>query len=370
MAMLNADRFPGAISIEELGAGFARLARRNQTLRADVGDALENATGVRKLLEKNPIVAWTGGFQESGEKSFFAYDGREFRTTFEVAPAEREAFQELARELADWRLGEYLDRHQHPGNGGDIRCKVSHANERPILFLPERSLHPGIPEGWTEVLVEGELCEANFVKVAVNVVRRPGNPRTELPTILRRWFGADVGLPGTNFHVVFRKSGEGFLLEPAGRRSEPGLELWESYSREQIPNFFGTRGTRSSPQWQQSGFIWEKKTMVLLVTLEKTGQREEHRYEDRFLSPDRFQWQSQNRTPQKGKVPRAIQGHREQGIAVHLFVRRTGKVGARAAPFTYCGELDFVSWEGEKPITVVWKLRSRVPERSFRELGS
>jgi hypothetical protein len=225
-----------------------------------------------------------------------------------------------------------------------------------------------MPEGWTEVDVEGERHEANFVKVAVNVVRRRGNPRNELPTILRRWFGADVGLPGTNFHVAFRRTDEGWTLAPAGRRPEQGLVLWESYSREQIPKLFGMR---SSPQWQQSGFIFDENanTMVLLVTLEKSTHPEEHRYEDRFLSPDTFQWQSQNKTPQKGKVGQAIREHRKQGIQVHLFVRKTGKIDQRAAPFTYCGELDFMSWEGEKPITVVWQLRNRLPEALARQLG-
>jgi hypothetical protein len=363
LAMLNADQFPGSISIEDLEAGFARLARRNATLREDVGESLDNASELRKLLEKNPIEAWTGG-KGTGDQSFFAYDGRALRTTFEIPSPERERFQELARELADWRLGEYLDRHHDPAQG--ILCKVSHANGRPLLFLPDRSTQGGIPEDWTPVDIDGERYEANFVKVAVNVIRRPGNPRNELPTILRRWFGADVGLPGTNFHVVFKRADTGWTLESAGRSPERGLALWESYSREQIPKLFGTK---SSPQWQQSGFIWEGKTMVLLVTLEKVSHPEQHRYQDRFLSPDTFQWQSQNRTTQSGKVGQAIRDHRQQDIQVHLFVRQTGKVDQRAAPFTYCGELDFLSWKGEKPITVTWRLQKTLPDRWHQQFN-
>jgi hypothetical protein len=216
LAMLNSDKFPGAIPIADLEAGFARLARRNASLRADTGDVLDDASELRKLLEKNPIDAWTGG-KGTGDRSFFAYDSRELRTTFEVPSTQRELFQELTRELTDWRLGEYLDRQQDPMDG--IVCKVSHANGRPILFLPDRTTQPGIPEGWTAVDIDGEPYEANFVKVAVNVVRHPGNPRNELPTILRRWFGADVGLPGTNSHVTFQRTGAGWKLEPAGQRS-------------------------------------------------------------------------------------------------------------------------------------------------------
>ena len=53
--------------------------------------------------------------------------------------------------------------------------------------------------------------------------------------------------------------------------------------------------------------------------------------------------------------------HVAQGVFVHLLVRKSGKVGPAAAPFIYCGEVDFVDWEGEKPITVRWKLREAVP---------
>ena len=79
-------------------------------------------------------------------------------------------------------------------------------NKRPILFLPNRRTTPGIPTGETVVDVEGTEYAATFVKIAVNVLRRPGNPRNELATVLRQWFGPDAGLPGTNFHVVFRST--------------------------------------------------------------------------------------------------------------------------------------------------------------------
>ena len=55
--------------------------------------------------------------------------------------------------------------------------------------------------------------------------------------------------------------------------------------------------------------------------------------------------------------------HVELGIPVHLFVRKTPKVDGRAAPFLYCGECEFLRWDGDRPITVHWKLKSPVPER-------
>lgn len=311
LAMLNAGKLPGAVSIEDLEAGFARLARRNGTLRSEVEEALENASELRKLLEKNPIDAWTGG-KGTGDQAFFAYDGRELRATFDVPSEERERFQELTRELADFRPGEYLDRHQEPVEG--IVCKVSHANQKPILFLPDRSTQAGIPEGWTGIDIEGERYEANFVKVAVNVIRRVGNPRNELPTILRRWFGVDVGLPGTNFHVVFKRSGTGWTLEPAGRRKEQGLVLWESYSREQIPILFGTR---SSPQWQQSGFIWEGTTWFSSSRWRRPASRNNTATRTGFSRPTASNGRARTATRRRAKL-----------------VRRSETTGSKASRFT------------------------------------
>jgi hypothetical protein len=56
-----------------------------------------------------------------------------------------------------------------------------------------------------------------------------------------------------------------------------------------------------------------------------------------------------------------LHDHREMGIQVHLFVRPTKKTGQKPTPFTYCGEVEFVSWEGDSPITIRWRLKERVP---------
>ena len=118
-----------------------------------------------------------------------------------------------------WRLAAYLQR-PRAGNQeeGVFICKVSHANKRPILFLPDRKTNPDIPKGWTNALVDGELYEANFVKVAVNVMRRKGIKENSLGNVLRNWFGPNAGLPGTHFHVVLSKSKDTFVMEPYGSK--------------------------------------------------------------------------------------------------------------------------------------------------------
>jgi hypothetical protein len=113
--------------------------------------------------------------------------GERFQLASNVASEDREAFQELVREIADWRLAAYV---QRSGATTEDRfvCKLSHANKRPILFLPDRAQHPALPEGWTKVMIDDEIYEANFVKVALNVVRRKGS-------VPLQWGPPSVGFP-------------------------------------------------------------------------------------------------------------------------------------------------------------------------------
>jgi Domain of unknown function (DUF3427) len=104
--------------------------------------------------------------------------------------------------------------------------------------------------------------------------------------------------------------------------------------------------------------------MFLLVSLNKDGLASEHQYADRFLSRDEFQWVSQNRTRQDSVAGLKICGHAEQGIAVHLFVRDRRKTPkGTAAPFVYCGDVAFEAWQGNRPITVRWRMPSGLPEQ-------
>lgn len=219
LAMLNEDALPGAISIESLAESFGRLAGRSAILRDDVGHALNSQPELVRLLKENPVAAWAGG-RGTGGQAFFTYQEGKFSSRIPIAPDLRVAFQELVREIADWRLAEYLSRSERNAAApGEFSCKVSHSGDRPILFLPDRATHPQIPSGWVVVEANEQRYEANFVKVAVNVMREPGSEKNSLPAMLTQWFGQAAGRPGTNNHVVFEPTGEGFRMRPAGERS-------------------------------------------------------------------------------------------------------------------------------------------------------
>jgi superfamily II DNA or RNA helicase/HKD family nuclease/diadenosine tetraphosphate (Ap4A) HIT family hydrolase len=369
LAMLGQDAFPGSIEIEQLVERFSELVRRYATIRQEVGEALDDPAALRRVVESNPIAAWTGG-SGTGGVCYFSYDGARFSTAFSVPPELREAAQDLAGELAEWRLTEYLRRH-HPRSGADrFVCRVSHANGRPILFLPSRETTSGLPEGWQDVYVGNVAYQAKFVKVAVNVISRPSSAENVLPELLREWFGESAGQPGRTDAVLFERRGHEYVMRPAG---EDEIELvgpvpWSTYSRDT-----GMRALnlRLKNRWErQSGIVERPDRLVFFVTLDKGQHAEEYQYKDRFLSLTEFEWQSQNRTRQNSALGRQIRQHRDNGTAVHLFVRKMAKVRGKTQDFYYAGELEFQRWEGEAPITVWWRVTEEMPERLWEELGS
>lgn len=221
-AMLDSQALPGeeGIGIAELTDGFARLAGRIPALRAEVGGALDDSTALHGLIETHPIRAWTGTGAINDQVAF-AYEIKRLRYLGSVPPVAREAFRALVRELVDWRLAEYLSRSAMRQEARGFELKVSHANGQPILFLPDRRQTAGIPEGLNVVSIDGVLHRANFVKVAVNVVRRLEGNENILPAILRDWFGPTAGQPGTDFRVECIPEADGWAWR-ALRRDRPG----------------------------------------------------------------------------------------------------------------------------------------------------
>ena len=69
--------------------------------------------------------------------------------------------------------------------------------------------------GEVDVLVDGNAYVARFVKIAVNVVHRPGEASNELPGILRGWFGPQAGHPGTNHTVLFELIDDRWVMRAA-----------------------------------------------------------------------------------------------------------------------------------------------------------
>ncbi len=222
LALISADKIPGEIGIDELVEQVAKLAARYLKVREDFSVDVEDAKDLRRLLVENPIRAFVGG-QGTGDVSYFRFEGERLSTTFEASDAS--SFQELLREILDWRLAQYLSRQGPGGVTADIVCLVARAGDRPILFLPSSASALHIELGPAPMRIEGEAYEALIAKIAINVVRRTGEEVNVLPAILRRWFGDDAGLPGRGERVRLKRGQSGFEMEALHASSSQGLQI-------------------------------------------------------------------------------------------------------------------------------------------------
>ncbi len=224
LALLGEDAFPSGVSLDRLVERFAELARRYTVVRNELGGALDDTVSLKRLIEKDPVAAWTGG-RGTGGVAYFTYDGTTFGTSaaIVVPPALREAAQDLVWEIAEWRLGVHVRRVGLRPGAGRIVCKVIQSRGRPILFLPDRTKTEGIPEGWRAVVADGESLQAYFVKIAVNKMQRAGSSKNVLPEVLRRWFGPQAGSPGRTEHVVFERRGDEYVVHPTSHVDDTNL---------------------------------------------------------------------------------------------------------------------------------------------------
>ncbi|MGH0280443.1 DUF3427 domain-containing protein [Sinorhizobium meliloti] len=364
LALLDGDDLIAKTTLTDLTRRVAAIASRVHGLQKDFSVDLSDQAALKKLLLQNPINAFLSA-RGTGGVPFFRLDADQFGFAFDIV--DPSALGRLLREVLDWRLAQYLSRSGAPS--ADVVCRVSrNTGGQPILFLPPASGSRPLEEGDLEIIVENRAMIATVAKVAINVVRSTGDGRNELPSILRSWFGEDAGLPGNSDRVRLRPQDGRWAMEPLGAAGQggDGLKLWERYSRETIPAAYGLRFDQAT--WN-AGFVPKPPHLFLLVTLEKDGMLDEHRYTDHFISDTEFSWQSQNRTRQASKHGEMIRNHKAMGLRVHLLVRKTKKTGPKPTPFTYCGEVDFHSWTGDSPITVTWRLREPLPPTLLNQFG-
>jgi len=361
LGMLDGNQIPGEMRIEDLIIAVRRQVMRSELLRQDFGESLGDVQRLETLLKDNPIAAWTGG-RGTGGKIFFEYTNRIFRTRFSVPKELRLALQEHIREIAEWRIAEYLDRDAvQRQNLESFTCDVIKSSGHPVLRLPDRRSVEGIPSGDVVVLAGGREITATFGSTSVRMDRRPGEDGNVFASILEEWFGADCELAGRPCRIHFKRLGDDWEMSPLGQGSrESGFIVGKSYMRSEVPPLLGEEFSPS--RWNQ-GFIALPSALVLLVTLDKGDMAAEHQYHDRFLSQEQFEWLSQNRTTQSSNHGRLLSGKK---TPVHLFVRKRKRNQSGAAPFFYCGELEFERWQGERPITIWWRLKSKLSDSLWK----
>jgi superfamily II DNA or RNA helicase/HKD family nuclease len=113
----------------------------------------------------------------------------------------------------------------------------------------------------------------------------------------------------------------------------------------------------------------DRKIDAFFVTLHKSEEAYSPTtmYEDYAISDQLFHWQSQSTTSANSPTGLRYIRHREQGYTPLLFVReRKALPGGLASPYAFLGPAEYLSHEGSKPMSIVWRLQTPMPTRLAR----
>ena len=156
-----------------------------------------------------------------------------------------------------------------------------------------------------------------------------------------------------------------------GAHPVPGLEdtplcLHAGYgAREILTAVRWLTASRRVPFQAGTLSLLSRQTELLFVTLDKSeGYHDRIAYHDYAISAERFHWQSQN-----SAGPDTLGGRRyldsvTNGWQFQLFV-----MPRKGEAYRACGPVTLESAEGDRPMSIVWRLQTPLPARLLREFS-
>ncbi|GAB3471422.1 hypothetical protein GCM10027398_22020 [Azotobacter salinestris] len=409
-AFQELDGWRQAPTLADLAERSWQLLQRRRPLLADLPpEPAQLANGREpqwlRYWMSNPVNAWIGGNRKTGEKRYFSVQDERFVPLLQVAEEDRERFAEWIQELVDYRLAAYEVR-QAVQVAPVVALPVAPRMGTELPYFPNLKIACGHFKTGRADCEEYRLLGEGFGRLDPArhfIARASGNSMNGgkhpirdgdyllLEHIQPSSAGSITGLTmaierqeeaGDNQYLlrVIHKAADGSYLLRANNPDYADIavddELTEQLRtfarlkavldplrlavgqrllREEIPALFGEE---FNPGNWNSGhvFLTEAKAHVLLVTLNKQGKADEHRYLDRWVDERTFHWQSQNKTTPEGKRGREIIDHEKRGLSIHLFVRENKLENGKAAPFVYHGPVRYRSHNGSGPMSVVFEV--------------
>jgi superfamily II DNA or RNA helicase/SAM-dependent methyltransferase/SOS-response transcriptional repressor LexA len=408
-ALLEHEGLVNHPTLETLALQSLAIFQRRRTLISDIREDLQNIDSLnptqwQRYWDSNPVNAWIGGNRGAGAQALFQVTDGKFVPRFEVEPAEQETLATLLQELVDYRFASYEARHE-PARIDNVVPLRPNSDKVELPFFPNikiacghfktghadaeeyRGLGPG----------HGKLDPARhfIARASGNSMNGGKNPIQDgdyllLERVTSQSAGSITGLimaierqdTGDNqylLRLVTKPSPGRYILRATNPDYEDlvadeemrtfarlkkvldplELAVGQAFMREEIPALFGQEFNPGN--WNVGHVVLnDQRAHVLLVTLNKQGKAEEHRYHDYWADDSTFHWQTQNSTTPESKRGEELIGHEKKGIAVHLFVRDGKLAGGKAAAFTYYGPVTYERHKGSAPMSIEWRVHGKL----------
>lgn len=175
--------------------------------------------------------------------------------------------------------------------------------------------------------------------------------------------------PKTKNEVVeyldFRIQQLTLLEQPFLGHLSKALRLNGRYNRKQILAGLGEANWKKMASSREGVYrIPAANVELLFVTLDKSegAFSPSTMYHDYFISEELFHWQSQNSTSERSEVGQSYINQTEKGKEILLFLREASKdENGLTMGFVFCGPLYYIKHEGNKPMSVTWRMAFSPP---------
>ena len=423
-SLLENDGFKAPANTLAIAQNSFGIFKRRQRLLVDLPEkyqALE-ALDTKQLKTwhtywlGNPVNAWTGGSRAQGvkkaaDKAYFKIEEEKLTYLTAIAPEELDAFNVMVQELVNYRFLQYEQRltnkviegESSPVNGlpdaansipyfsdlkiacGHFRTSRHETEEIEQIALPEKcgTLDPAkhfIARAMGNSMNGGKhpIQDGDYLLLEHITSNNAGSISNQIVAIERQDTSGDdqyllrhVNKLGQGQYELVAQNSD---YEPMMATEDMAtfarlkdvidpmdLYLHQSFMRADIPGLFGLEFNKGA--WE-AGHVCPKgqDDQFILVTLNKQGKVVDHQYHDYFTDGETFHWQSQNSVGPDSGRGRGLINHKANGSKLHLFVRKNKMEAKKAAPFYYCGPMEYVSHESEKPMSVISTLDNELSE--------
>lgn len=151
---------------------------------------------------------------------------------------------------------------------------------------------------------------------------------------------------------------------------ENPLEVYSTYSKNQIISSFDIYNEdKYFPIMEGVYYFKDQNHDILFVTLNKDAKdfTETTSYKDYVINDETFHWQTQSKTSISSPT---FNRYVNSNGRISLFVRQFKKVQNNyTSPFIYLGECDFVSASGNKPVSIIWHLKHKIPGKFLEKFN-
>jgi superfamily II DNA or RNA helicase/SAM-dependent methyltransferase len=356
-----------------------------------------------RYWRQNPVKAWIGENKEQSAPTYFELREGRFCPKVEIPGSRIQVWSDLVQELVDYRLAAYEHRQAAAPANNVIPFVRPAARGTELPFFPNIKIACGhFKTGRADAEEYRPLGDGHgnldphrhfIARASGNSMNGGKNPICDGDyLLLERVSASNAGSITGTVMAIERQDDSGdsqyllrvVLKSPTGgyvlRANNPDygdleatddmrtlarlksvlnpveLAVGQSFMREDIPSLFGT--TFNPGNWNVGHVVLpDQRAHVLLVTLNKQGKSAEHRYVDRWIDDQTFQWESQNKTSPDNSKGLGLIHHQRDGWRIHLFVRDGKLSNGKAAPFTYHGAVNYVCHEGGEPMRIDFRLQ-------------